>query len=175
MKGLSLSVLSLLKPDAAFRNIYNITPELLFKFGIKALVLDIDDTLIAKKSNIITKELINWVYTFKENDIPIYIISNNFKKRVMPISDKLGVPFIYFALKPFPKGINKARKIFKVTKKDVCIIGDQIFTDVISGKLAGVFTVLVDPISTSHSITIKLKRFLEKKIRRKLKYYDEYK
>ena len=164
----------LLIPDIFFKNIYKITPEILSKLNIKAVILDIDDTILAKKSSVVSDELIVWVKNLKSKEIPVYLSSNNIKKRVMPISKRLDLPFISLAFKPFPGSIKKIEKIFNIPKKNLCIIGDQMFTDMIAGNLAGVKTILVDPLSNSHGVTVRLKRLLEKPIRKRLKYYSEY-
>ena len=47
-------------------------------------------------------------------------------------------------------------------KEQVVFVGDQIFTDVLGAKLAGIFSILVQPIHPKEEIQIVLKRYLEK-------------
>lgn len=63
------------------------------------------------------------------------IVSNNTNKRVAPLAKKLGLPFTANGCKPLTFGISKAIKIMGVPKKQVAVVGDQIFTDVIAGNI----------------------------------------
>ena len=50
----------------------------------------------------------------------------------------------------------------KTTKENTLFIGDQIFTDVLGAKRAGLYTIMVKPIHPKEEIQIVLKRYLEK-------------
>ena len=47
-------------------------------------------------------------------------------------------------------------------KDQVLFVGDQIFTDVLGAKLAGIYSILVQPIHPKEEIQIVFKRKLEK-------------
>lgn len=47
-------------------------------------------------------------------------------------------------------------------KENTLFVGDQIFTDVLGAKRAGIYTILVGPIHPKEEIQIVLKRYLEK-------------
>ena len=63
--------------------------------------------------------------------------------------------------KPLTFGISKAIKIMGVPKKQVAVVGDQIFTDVIAGNIKGAVSVLVEPFHMESAWTFKLKRKAE--------------
>ena len=71
-------------------------------------------------------------------------------------------PYIYKANKPSKKGYLKAINILNVTKEQTLFVGDQIFTDIWGANNAGVYSVLVDPISPKEEIQIVIKRFFER-------------
>ena len=48
------------------------------------------------------------------------------------------------------------------TKEITLFVGDQIFTDILGAKRAGLYTILVSPIHPKEEIQIVLKRYLEK-------------
>lgn len=48
------------------------------------------------------------------------------------------------------------------TKETTLFVGDQIFTDILGAKRAGLYTILVSPIHPKEEIQIVLKRYLEK-------------
>ena len=52
-------------------------------------------------------------------------------------------------------------KQYHYKKTEVCIIGDQLFTDILGGNKAGIITCLVDPLSTKDFIFTKIFRTLE--------------
>ncbi len=158
----------LLKPTLFVQNVTDISRHLLKKMDIEAIILDIDDTLAPPKESIIEEKILNWVYTIKNSDIIIILVSNNFKKRVKKIAQKLDLPYICWGMKPLTIGIKRATKKLKVNKNKIAVIGDQIFTDILGANLAGVKSILINPISTGRSMTLKLKRFMEKPIRKKL-------
>ena len=58
----------------------------------------------------------------------------------------------------------KAMEIMGTTKENTLFVGDQIFTDVMGGNLAGIRTILVKPIHPKEEIQIVLKRIPEKLI-----------
>ncbi len=97
-------------PDKYLNNIKDITLEFLQKNNIKALVLDVDNTLIDLDKKMLdgTKE---WCKFLKENGIKFYILSNTNKKaKVEKISKELDIPYIYFAKKPLKMGFLKVKK-----------------------------------------------------------------
>jgi predicted HAD superfamily phosphohydrolase YqeG len=60
-----------------------------------------------------------------------------------------------------------------ISVKSVLCVGDQLFTDIYGGNLAGIHTILVNPINRHEEIQIVLKRILERAVlhfyKRKLK------
>ena len=60
--------------------IYNISQSELQKKGINSLLLDVDGTLVNRKSNIIPKAVKNWIIESKEL-FSLYLISNNPSKK----------------------------------------------------------------------------------------------
>lgn len=56
----------------------------------------------------------------------------------------------------------RLKKHFK-NKDEIVVIGDQIFTDILFGKLIGAYTIKVEPLDTSKEfITTKIFRFFER-------------
>ena len=56
-----------------------------------------------------------------------------------------------------------------VPRENVCMLGDQIFTDVLAGQNAGLKTILVPPIKDKTDILTRSKRVLEKPFLKKYK------
>ena len=123
--------------------IYEISHERLFRQGLKCLLLDVDGTLLSKKSIDIPVKVKEWIYKAKTN-FSLYLISNNpSKKRIQRISSELGINYEYKAFKPSRKiTLNVIRKLNEDNNK-IAIIGDRILTDVIVGNRCNIKTILV--------------------------------
>ena len=147
-----------LKPKIKLHAITDITPDMLEKYGITALILDVDNTLSTHHGQKLTDGLENWLDIMKKNGIRLIILSNSKEKRVKPFAEKIGLDFISLGLKPLPFRFSAARRRIGSLKKDTAIVGDQIFTDTLGGNLYGVKTVLLDPIKPESSARFKFKR-----------------
>ena len=153
----------MLYPNELYNKIEDINVEELKRKGIKAIILDVDNTLI-DKSKVLSKDKEKWVKDAKEKGMKVCILSNTLKKeKVETLSKQLAIPYYMFAKKPLSGGFKKCIKLFKVKPNEICVIGDQIFTDVMGGNFMKMYTIYVNPISPDdYSITTKIKRPFEK-------------
>lgn len=151
----------LFQPDDLFANVTLITPEYLKAHGITALVLDVDNTLTTHGSQDLPPEVENWLTLMRQEGISLTIASNNFKKRVEPFANRVGLEFVSFSLKPLTRGLRRARAKFGVPKSQMALVGDQIFTDCLAANLYGVLMLLVHPRAEDTQLNIRLKRKLE--------------
>lgn len=123
------------KPQIWINSVLDIDEDFLDKYNIKALVLDLDNTLSMHGNPAAENGIPEWLEHMKNIGVPMRIVSNNTNKRVAPLAKKLGLPFTANGCKPLTFGISKAIKIMGVPKKQVAVVGDQIFTDVIAGNI----------------------------------------
>ena len=65
------------------------------------------------------------------------------------VAEELGFAIVPKALKPLPFAFRKAMRLMGSKAEGSAIVGDQLFTDVLGGKLTGITTVLVVPMSAS--------------------------
>ena len=123
--------------------IYNISQSELQKKGIHSLLLDVDGPLVNRKSNIIPKAVKNWIRESKKL-FSLYLISNNpSKKRIAKIAKELNLKYKYNASKPRKKVTFSAIEEINSEPKNISIIGDRIFTDIIVGNRCNIKTILV--------------------------------
>jgi len=123
--------------------IYCISQSELQKKGIHSLLIDVDGTLVNRKSNIIPKAVKNWIIESKKL-FSLYLISNNpSKKRIAKIAKELNLRYKYNASKPRKKVTLSAINEIGIDQKKIAIIGDRIFTDIIVGNRCDVKTILV--------------------------------
>ena len=152
-------------PKSYFNKIVDIDVNFFIENNIKAVLLDIDNTILDKRHNMV-QGLEEWVKTLKENNIKICILSNtNKKKKAQNLSDKLEVPFIYFAKKPLKFGFKKAKKILEIEdNKTIAVIGDQVLTDVFGANRCKMYSMLVKPLKKEDIFVTKINRLIEKQI-----------
>ena len=100
-------------------------------------MLDVDNTLTAHGSQHLAPHVEHWLQQMRQAGVEMRICSNNFEKRVRPFAEKIGLPFVSFSLKPASRGLRLARRAFGLRKKEIALVGDQIFTDVLAAKLYG--------------------------------------
>ena len=148
-------------PDIRLERVTDITIELLNKFKIKSLILDVDNTLSTHHGEILTDGLPQWLLYMKENNIGLTVLSNSKEERVKPFAEKIGLDYISLGLKPLPFGYLRAVKKLGIKRKNTAIVGDQIFTDVLGGNMVGVKTILLTPIKPEDGWSFKLRRKLE--------------
>lgn len=151
----------MLKPDIKLDKITDITPDILKKYNINSLILDVDNTLSTHHGQVLTDGLEDWLLTMKAYDIKMTVLSNSTKKRLEPFSKKIGLDYISMGLKPLPFGYLRAIKRLGSKRKNTAIVGDQLFTDVLGGNLVGVKTILLTPIKPETSLRFRTKRKIE--------------
>lgn len=152
------------KPTWMVESIYSITPAQLEKNNIKAVLTDLDNTLIAWNNPEATEESILWIEMMKKAGIPVMILSNNSDKRVKVVADHLGLEYIPRGMKPSRRGLRNAQKKLGLPKEEILMVGDQIMTDVLASNRFGVRNVLVKPILASDAWNTKFNRFIELKV-----------
>lgn len=135
--------MALFMPDDVFFDVTRITPEYLTARQITALVLDVDNTLTAYKSQQLSPSVQRWLRSLQNAGIELVLSSNNFKKRVEPFAKKAGLRFVSFSLKPSAYGLSRAKKLLCADKNNLALVGDQIFTDCLAANLYGITMLLV--------------------------------
>lgn len=97
-------------PDRYIKNVKEITIQFLRENNIKALILDVDNTLINSKRELL-EGVEEWCKNLKKQGIMFYILSNTNKKdKVKEVAKKLGIPYISFAKKPLKTGFLKIQR-----------------------------------------------------------------
>ncbi|MGG4168771.1 YqeG family HAD IIIA-type phosphatase [Rossellomorea vietnamensis] len=151
-------------PNEQVQDIFTITPGHLKEKGIKAIITDLDNTLVEWDRPNATPKLIQWFKDMQEQGILVTIVSNNNKNRVGAFAEPLGVPFIFQARKPMGRAFKKAIKQMAVKKEEAVVIGDQLLTDVLGGNRSGFHTILVVPVAQSDGFFTKFNRQVERRI-----------
>ena len=152
---------SWLLPDYIFSKFDDITPEFLHGLGVKALLIDIDNTLAPYEVAVPDERIKNWFKTLKEQGISATLVSNNERERVELFNETLGLPYYYKSGKPFAKNLKKAMAAMGSDKTNTAMLGDQLLTDAAAGKHIGLTTLIVPPINDKKNAFFRAKRALE--------------
>ena len=154
----------LLYPKIYLKNVKEINYELIAKNNIKAIILDVDNTLIDYYKKMLDG-VENWCKDLKKKGIKFCILSNsNKKEKVENVAEILDIPYIYLAKKPFKFGFKKAKEILQEENKNIAVVGDQIFTDILGANRCKMFSILVEPIKEKDLWITVVKRPIEKAI-----------
>lgn len=166
--------MKILYPKLYVKKVEDITIEMLMKNKIKLLILDVDNTLIDYYKNL-TEEVVNWAKQMKGQGIKIYILSNtNDRRKVKEVAEVFGVKYKHFAMKPLTRGFKYIEKEMNIKPENIAVVGDQIFTDILGGNRAKMFTILVDPIDDKKDYWYTAwKRPIENKIKKNFKAKEE--
>ena len=70
------------RPHFMVEAVYDLKPDQLREHGIRAVLVDLDNTLIAWNNPDGTPELRAWLDEMTEADIPVVVVSNNKHERV---------------------------------------------------------------------------------------------
>ncbi len=143
----------LLQPDLVLgRPILHLTPELLTRYRIEGLVLDVDDTIVPIGSKATDPELEIWVEQIRQI-VPLWLVTNNPSQvRIGAIADRLSLPYFLSAGKPSRRKLRQAVEAMQLDPARVAMVGDRIFTDVLAGNRLGMFTILIEPIVTEPQV-----------------------
>lgn len=154
----------LLIPDQQLNDIFEIDPSYLKSIGIKGLITDMDNTLVAWSDRTVYPRLANWFATLKNEGFKLCIVSNNSEEKGGRLAREVDIPAIWYAVKPRRKAFRKALEKMDLQPEETAVVGDQIFTDVLGGNRLGLHTILVNPISEKEFVWTKISRFMERVI-----------
>lgn len=153
--------MKLLVPKMYQKNIYEINYENLQKKGVKCLLFDLDNTCVGYYDKKPTKELKELFTNLTKMGFKVVLFSNSGSKRLANFST-LKIVLHPSSRKPFKKNFNKLLTKYHYPKNAVCIIGDQLFTDILGGNRVGINTCLVDPLTDKELIFTKITRKVER-------------
>ena len=157
------------EPKCYYKDIYSVNYQRLKKLGIKLLIFDLDNTLGLIKDKVMPKKSKELITKLK-NDFKIVVASNNFKRRVNLFVDNL-CDYVSMSLKPTKRLVRVINKRYNFSNNEICIIGDQLVTDIKLGNKVGYYTILTDPLGEDGKVSL-LNRMNEKKVKEEIHLKD---
>ncbi|MBV9973239.1 MAG: YqeG family HAD IIIA-type phosphatase [Candidatus Eremiobacteraeota bacterium] len=149
-------------PDRFAPRLCDVSIDELASRGIRGLIVDLDNTLVAYRCSDIMNDHLSWVQLARERGLKIVMVSNNFSERVQAIASQLNVACVANALKPLPTGFWRAQRALDLPRKEIAVVGDQLFTDVLGARLFGFYTILTEPIEPHDFPITRMFRFFER-------------
>jgi HAD superfamily phosphatase (TIGR01668 family) len=155
-------LLKKLMPNEFVESIHHIDMEELKKRNIRAVITDLDNTLVEWHRPEATPEVEQWFRRLRQEGIQVTVVSNNNQERVRSFCEPLGVCFIWAARKPLGQAFLRAVREMNVPIEETVVVGDQLFTDILGGNLLGFHTILVVPVAQTDGFWTRINRQMER-------------
>ena len=157
----------LFHPDHYYTDVRAIDLDALRAEGVRALLLDIDNTVSPHHLATVIPGMPEWLASLPGAGFGVRFVSNNWHADLADRAAALGFPAVGKAKKPLPSGFRRAARELGVQMSECAVIGDQLFTDILGGNLAGAVTVLVDPLTSTDMAHTRVLRRIERVIMRR--------
>jgi len=158
-------------PDQIATCLENIDQQALLDQGIKALLIDVDNTLVNWRDDQIPPERRRWVEEAKDR-FALCLLSNTITvQRVERLGQRLSLPAVGrwgWGRKPFRGGYRQALQLIGACPTETAMIGDQLLTDILGANRLGMYTVMVHTLSDSEFFVTRINRWIEALIRARL-------
>ena len=152
-----MTVRQLIRPDHCLDSVLDLSPEQLAAWGIRALLMDADNTLVPRNAYHLEPATRDWLLSLQAAGIGLCILSNSAQPRkVARMVAELGIPTLALARKPARSGFRRALSALGVEPREAAMVGDQLFTDIVGGNRMGLRTILVRPCSDNDFIVYRL-------------------
>jgi len=87
-------ILRWLTPAWHATSVEGVDPQRLVRDGIRGVVLDLDNTVVAWNASAPTEAVRQWVGRLRRAGLKACIVSNNFRDRPRAIAEALGIPVV---------------------------------------------------------------------------------
>jgi len=133
-------------PHFRVKHVLELTLERLGELQLDALLLDVDCTLKRYRDREVSPEVLAWLDELRSAGIGLCLVSNGLGQRIGQLAEKLDLPFVAKAMKPLPFRLRAAVRKMDFPPTRTAMVGDQLFADVMAGRLAGLTAILVRPL-----------------------------
>ena len=155
-------------PTFLAESLWSVDADTLLRIGIKGVILDLDNTIVDWNESWLRPEVRAWVAAAKERGLRFCLVSNALRgERVMRVAAELGIGAVLRAGKPLPRAFRKGMEALGTDPRSTCVIGDQVFTDIVGASRLGLVTILVPPLGPREAPHTRLIRLIERPLRTK--------
>lgn len=163
-----------LYPKQFVASVFDIDLHDLKRRGVKVILTDLDNTLVAWDVPYAPELLMAWLDEVKQIGIDVIVVSNNNEQRVKAFTEPLGLHYVARAKKPLAIGFKQALGYFNYKPEEAVFLGDQLFTDVLGANRVGIPVIHVQPVVKSDGLVTKFNRMMEKVVFAHLKRTGRY-
>lgn len=156
-------------PDYMLQRFDDVTPEFLESIGVRALIIDIDNTLAPYEQAEPDERICAWVENMQKHGVQMTLMSNNDRERVELFNRDLKLPAYYKSGKPLGKNLKRAMADMGTDRTNTAVLGDQLLTDALAGNLLGLRAIILPPIKDKTSLFFRFKRLCERPTVKKFK------
>lgn len=148
-------------PHWYFPSLEEVDLDMLESLGIRGVVLDLDNTIVAGSRSEVSPQVKAWLKRARQKGFRLCIFSNTLRiRRLWKISREIGIPYIRGSFKPRRGGLRRALGFLRVSPKESVMIGDRLLTDIWGGNRMGMWTILVGAFKEGEGLATRIfKRF----------------
>lgn len=158
-----MTMLRFVVPHVRVESVLDLGVDRIGDLGLESLLLDVDCTLKRYRDERVSAEVAAWLDALRAGGIGLCLVSNGLGQRIGRFAETLDLPFWAKAGKPLPFGCRRAIRKMGFDRRRTAMVGDQLFADVMAGRLAGLTTILVRPMHPEEEPWFtRLKRPLER-------------
>lgn len=166
MKTVQNALHRLFKSDLKVQSVRDIKPETLRSLGVKTIAVDADNTTSHDRTTTPLPGAEEWIKELKKEGFKIVLLSNAATARAKVLADQYDITPLGLALKPLPFGYIRVALRTRTMPQKICMIGDQLFTDIMGANICGFKSIYVFPYAkeTRNAASFAARRFLERQI-----------
>lgn len=147
-------------PDAYASDVFSIDYQKLYEKGFRALLFDIDNTLVPH-NKAITPDIEGLFERLAAIGFKTVLVSDNSSSRVEEFAKSIACPFIHEAGKPNVSAYTRALELIDASPNEAVFIGDQMFIDIYGANKAGIKNIMVHYIVVNEKERIGIRRHIE--------------
>ncbi len=140
----------------------------LVALGVRGLIFDLDNTLVAAHSEEVPAATTDFLREARRLGLATVIVSNARRPRAERLGQIMSVPVVARARKPFAGAYRKGLAVLQLPGHQVAAVGDHFLTDGLGALRQGMPLVLVDPISRDEDFLVRAARPVDYVLRRLL-------
>ncbi len=161
--------LEIFRPNLMAESVTSVDTADLWGLGIRALLLDLDNTLVPWHRYDVPESVLAWLREAESQGMRLCIVSNTrYPGRLKRLAEQLQLPFVKGWLKPRRSAFRPALELLGAAPDQAAVIGDQLLTDILGGNRLGLYTILVKPLGRREFFGTKISRIFERAILRAL-------
>lgn len=157
--------MNVIRPHVVAHSIHDVDYDALIGQGIRAILYDLENTLCRWRAWELAPAAWALLDHLAARRMKLCVLTNARIPPSHPLAQALQVRDIMLvdsARKPLQNGFRIALARLGVQPGQATMVGDQLLTDVLGGRRAGLTTILVDPLGTEESVLTRLNRRIER-------------